>query len=118
MVCYDLRFPVWSRNRDEYDLLCYVASWPERRISAWEKLLQARAIENQSYVAAANRVGTDGDGVAHVGSSCLVDPMGENIWDPGEQAGVGTHVLSAETLRKLRRQLPFLRDADDFTLHP
>ena len=80
-ICYDLRFPVWSRNKkQEYDLLLYVANWPEVRTAAWEKLLYARAIENQCYVAAVNRIGVDGEGVNCIGNSMFIDPKGELIW--------------------------------------
>src|SRR5688500_3272116 len=77
MICYDLRFPVWVRNVEDYDLLLFVANWPERRINHWRKLLQARAIENQCFVIGVNRVGLDGNDINHTGNSMAIDPMGE-----------------------------------------
>ena len=80
-ICYDLRFPVWARNTDNYDLLYYVANWPERRVKHWQQLLIARAIENQSYVVGVNRVGNDGNGIEHSGHSAVIDAMGERLTD-------------------------------------
>lgn len=85
LICYDLRFPVWSRNRHDqdkgfdYDVLLYVANWPESRSHAWRVLLMARAIENLSYVVGLNRIGEDGNGISHSGDSAVVDPEGENL---------------------------------------
>jgi predicted amidohydrolase len=118
-VCYDLRFPVWARNRhkDPYDLLLYVANWPERRSAAWNTLLPARAIENQCYVAGVNRVGQDGKGNSYSGDSALYDAMGNILWkaDYGKEA-ICTIVLSANDLARTREALPFLRDGDDFMI--
>ncbi|MCK6690769.1 MAG: amidohydrolase [Thermoanaerobaculia bacterium] len=121
LVCYDLRFPVWSRNRpaDEagnYDLLLYVANWPDRRGHHWRTLLPARAIENQCYVAAVNIVGKDGNGYEYSGDSALVDFSGRKICQISGQEGVLTAKLSLEELQQFRRQLPFLEDADTFQL--
>ncbi len=117
LVCYDLRFPVWSRNVEEYDLLLYVANWPERRQSAWQALLKARAIENMCYTAGLNRVGEDGNGVSHSGRSVVHDPLGEVILDfkPFEE-GVQTVKLDKERLQKVRNKLGFLKDRDQFEL--
>jgi predicted amidohydrolase len=124
-ICYDLRFPVWSRQQKggaegnpapEYDLLVYVANWPDRRIHAWKTLLPARAIENQCYVAAVNRVGDDGHGIAHSGWSMIVDPMGEILASEQGRPAVITCALKQEKLRETREKLPFWKDADDFLI--
>ncbi len=115
LICYDLRFPVWSRNneRKKYDVLVYVANWPMRRAFAWKHLLIARAIENQSYVIGANRIGTDGDGVEQAGDSAIISPMGEKISKTkSRQKAVETVTLSAKKLMEIRKVLPFLMDAD------
>lgn len=115
-VCYDLRFPVWARNRgDEYDVLLYVANWPERRQLAWETLLQARAIENLSYCIGVNRVGEDGNGIAYKGGSSVFGPLGEKLWQ-GYEAGAHTVSIDKETVTQARAQLPFLNDADSFMI--
>lgn len=114
-VCYDLRFPVWLRNRgDEYDVLIIVANWPARRRLAWKTLLQARAIENQCYTIGVNRIGEDGHGINHAGDSSIFDPIGTLIWQQADTAAVHTVVLQKETLEQVRTNLPFLQDADDF----
>lgn len=115
-ICYDLRFPVWARNQDSYDLLINVANWPARRIYAWNQLLIARAIENQSYVVGVNRTGMDGHDIPHPGVSCVVGPMGELIWQAGEEIVVKAVELSADYLLETREKLPFLRDRDNFEL--
>ena len=115
-ICYDLRFPVWSRNKkQEYDLLLYVANWPEVRTAAWEKLLYARAIENQCYVAAVNRIGVDGEGVNCIGNSMFIDPKGELIWkaaDAKEESS--TTEIYLDELNDFRKKFPVGMDADDF----
>lgn len=120
LICYDLRFPVWSRrNRNfDYDLLIYVANWPERRNHAWKQLLIARAIENQSYVAAVNRVGNDGNQVFHSGDSGVIDFKGVLMTNlqPGKE-GTETVKLHKEELELFRDQFAFGADADDFTIH-
>lgn len=120
LVCYDLRFPVWSRRSPEfdYDLLVYVANWPARRSFAWQSLLVARAIENQCFVAGVNRVGRDGAGVAHEGGSALHDCLGASLAAPGGSAGVATVALDLATLREFRRAFPAHLDADRFTIDP
>lgn len=117
MICYDLRFPVWSRNQEQYDLLIYVANWPEVRINAWEKLLYARAIENQSYVAAANRIGIDGVGVNCSGSSMLIDPKGDLIYKAQDQMEMtNTSSISLSELHDFRKKFPVAMDADKFNV--
>jgi omega-amidase len=119
LVCYDLRFPVWSRRTktEDYDLLLYVANWPERRIHAWRQLLIARAIENQSYVAGVNRIGNDGHEIYHSGYSTVIDFKGESLINsnPGE-AFIDTVLLSKESLLNFRKHFPFANDADEFEL--
>ncbi|MCS6818374.1 MAG: amidohydrolase [Chitinophagales bacterium] len=115
IICYDLRFPVWCRNVEHYDILLAVANWPERRISAWHKLLPARAIENQCYVVAVNRVGEDGNGIMHCGGSSVYDPLGEKVYyAPDYKESVQTISLSSATLKEIRLKFPFLKDADNF----
>jgi len=116
MVCYDLRFPAWSRNRDSYDLLLYVANWPERRHHAWETLLRARAIENLSYVAGVNRTGKDGNDIPYKGGSSIIDYLGETLVDLGNRTGTATTVLDLDQLGAFRDRFAFHKDADNFTL--
>jgi len=116
-VCYDLRFPVWARNAgDAYDVLLYVANWPQQRSLAWKTLLQARAIENQCYVVGVNRVGTDAKGNSYSGDSSVFDPLGEPLWQHAHTQAVHTITLDSDTLQQVRDKLPFLRDADKFIL--
>ena len=127
-VCYDLRFPVWARQglqkdqekggRPEYDLLVYVANWPERRSHAWKTLLCARAIENQCYVIGVNRVGNDGNNIYHSGNSLIIDPMGVVLYHMVDQEDVFTISLEKEKLDEIRTRFPFLQDGDDFTIFP
>ncbi|MBR9921003.1 MAG: amidohydrolase [Bacteroidetes bacterium] len=115
LICYDLRFPVWSRNTDPYyDLLVYVANWPSARVSAWTKLLQARAIENQAYVAGVNRTGSDGNGIEYPGKSCLIDFQGNPLFEAGDTESIETSVLSLEKLKAYRSRYPFLESSDSF----
>ena len=118
-VCYDLRFPVFSRNtlKDRYDVLIYVANWPAARSSAWRSLLTARAHENQCYVVGVNRVGTDGKGIEYDGSSLVVSPKGEILcsFDSGEEA-IETVALSKTALDDFRDKFRPLNDADEFEL--
>ncbi|MCC5917997.1 MAG: amidohydrolase [Cryomorphaceae bacterium] len=116
-VCYDLRFPVWSRNDLNYDLAIYPANWPERRDYPWKTLLRARAIENQCYVVGVNRVGDDGNGVAHNGCSAIIDPLGADLHaaEPNMEQWIYANLESA-TLEKIRKSFPFLSDRDDFRL--
>ncbi len=117
LVCYDLRFPVWSRNRKEYNLLLYVANWPERRSYAWKQLLIARAIENQSYVAAVNRIGNDGNQVSHSGDSAIIDPLGEVTFTQAHEPFIQTFTLSHAHLTEVRDKFRFLDDGDEFEVH-
>ncbi len=117
LICYDLRFPVWSRNTSNYDLLIYVASWPERRISAWDALLKARAIENMCYTIGVNRVGVDGNGHQYTGHSAIYDVLGECISiEKNETEFIETYTLDRSHLESNRRHLQFLNDRDDFNL--
>jgi len=116
-VCYDLRFPVWLRNKNAaYDILLLVASWPDKRSSHWKALIPARAIENQSYVIAVNRVGHDGNQIYHSGHSMCIDPNGNTVYYKPEDEDLYTFSINYEELVKIRRQYPFLKDADDFTI--
>ena len=116
LVCYDLRFPVWSRNRGDYDLLIYVANWPARRSLAWKTLLRARAIENVCYAVGVNRIGRDGNGAAYAGDSAAVDFLGQTL--AGDRGGdfAETAVLDREQLRAYRESFPVHLDADEFAL--
>lgn len=122
-VCYDLRFPVWARQQTqnglpEYDLLIYVANWPEKRSHAWKTLLCARAIENQCYVVGVNRVGNDGNNIYHSGNSLVIDPLGQVLYHMADEEDVNTITLSKEKLAEVRTRFPFLNDADNFTIIP
>ncbi|WP_455812175.1 amidohydrolase [Pseudomonas graminis] len=115
-VCYDLRFPVFSRNQNDYDLALYVANWPAPRALHWQTLLQARAIENQAYIAGCNRVGTDGNGHQYSGDSRIFSPQGEilALGEPHQAARLDA-TLSLENLREYREKFPAWRDADSFS---
>ena len=116
-VCYDLRFPVWARNKGaEYDVLLYVANWPQQRSMAWKTLLQARAIENMSYVVGVNRVGSDPKGNIYSGDSSVFGPLGETIWQHSNSAATHTITLDREVLDQAKNNFPFLNDADPFIL--
>lgn len=116
-ICYDIRFPVWSRNRNEYDLLIYAANWPESRREVWKTLLKARAIENQCYVAGVNRIGTDGEGIKYCGDSIIVDPRGEIIVSAvtNQECSVSAELSIAE-LSDFRKEFPVAEDADSFSI--
>jgi len=116
-ICYDLRFPVWCRNRNDYDLMLCVANWPAPRRHNWRVLLQARAVENQAYVVGVNRVGQDGKGLEYAGDSMVVSHRGEIMVDsePGESY-IGKATLDLESLQTFRENFPAWADADDFTL--
>lgn len=116
-ICYDLRFPVWLRNRGDYDAIFLVANWPAARREVWMKLLMARAIENQCYVAAVNRTGTDGNGLEYKGESLVVDPRGNVIHMASENdEEVITVSLDVESLQKFRQKFPVWLDSDDFEI--
>jgi len=117
IICYDLRFPVWLRNKDTaYDLMLVVANWPEKRSLHWRTLIPARAVENQCYIIAVNRVGHDGNEVYHSGDSMCIDPNGNVVYYKRDEEDVYTFTINPEELIKVRRQLPFLADADDFEI--
>ena len=116
LICYDLRFPVWSRDAEHTDLLFYLASWPAARRMAWNRLLPARAIENLCYVAAVNRTGTDQQGYPYSGDSQVLDFMGESLLQAGDQAGVSYALLSAGKLARFKQRFPAYLDADNFSL--
>ncbi|WP_276379785.1 amidohydrolase [Flavobacterium sp. H4147] len=115
-VCYDLRFPVFVRNVENYDLLLYVANWPKVRTNAWDALLKARAIENLSYVAGVNRVGLDTHDYEHTGHSQVVDFLGNYILEPQETEGVFVVDLDRNEMLETRKKLDFLSDKDDFEI--
>lgn len=115
-ICYDLRVPAWCRNRGDYDLMLLVANWPSRRVRHWSALLEARAIENQSWVLGLNRVGKDGKGVQYPGRSVVHDPMGDCIVDLGGTEGCRLVELDLDAVARIRAQFPFQADADPFEL--
>lgn len=117
MICYDLRFPVWSRNREEYDLLLYVASWPQVRDYAWKTLLPARAIENKCFVIGVNRIGKDGNNVAHSGDSVAYNALGQALSNiPPNEETVQVISFNHEALQNIRLKFPFLQDKDKFNI--
>jgi omega-amidase len=118
LVCYDLRFPVFSRRRSEldYDVLLYVANWPAVRVYPWRQLLKARAIENQAFVLGVNRIGADGSGVEHSGDSAAIDFLGQPLAELGSAPSVTTVELDGTALQAFRKKFPAHLDADRFTL--
>jgi len=117
LICYDLRFPVWSRNDVNYDLLLYIANWPAPRSDAWQSLLKARAIENMSYVAGVNRIGTDGNGHVYAGHSAIYDALGKQLSiSDNTRAFSETMNLSTNNLQQQRQHFGFLKDRDTFIL--
>lgn len=124
LVCYDLRFPIWARHSKqpydnaalEYDVLVYVANWPERRSHMWRTLLQARAIENQAFCIGVNRVGNDGNGIYHSGDSMVVNPLGEVLYHKAHDEDIFTITLQKEELETIREKMPFWKDADPFLI--
>jgi predicted amidohydrolase len=125
LICYDLRFPVWSRNiatkkgrnySAEYDLLIYVANWPSVRSFTWQQLLIARALENQCFVAGVNRIGKDGSGMDHAGSTIVLDPLGKSLYSAGKKAAIETTELDYSSLKNLRYKFPVLMDGDGFEI--
>lgn len=117
LICYDLRFPVFSRNTENYDLLIYVANWPKVRVNAWDILLKARAVENMCYTIGVNRVGTDGNKHEYNGHSQVIDYLGNYVLKPQETEGVFIVALNKEKLNETREKLAFLNDKDEFTLN-
>jgi predicted amidohydrolase len=115
-ICYDLRFPVWSRNVNGYDLLINVANWPAARSEVWKTLLKARAIENQCYVVAVNRIGTDGNKIDHSGNSLVIDPKGIKIFKAHHREMIETVTLDYHQLHHFRNKFNTLKDGDSFNL--
>lgn len=118
LICYDLRFPVWSRNQNDYDMLIYVANWPQARRQVWKNLLIARALENQVYVAGVNRVGIDGRKIKYSGDSLIIDPKGNIISELKVfNESTQTVSLSISDLNTFRKKFPVYLDADDFQIN-
>lgn len=115
-VCYDLRFPAFSRNHENYDLLLYIANWPKLRTNAWDILLKARAVENMCYVVGVNRIGFDENNHEYVGHSQVVDELGNQILDAEENLGVFITELDKNKMLETRNKLNFLNDKDDFEI--
>jgi predicted amidohydrolase len=117
-ICYDLRFPIWARQtkgtESEYDVLLYVANWPEKRNHAWKTLLTARAIENQCVTIGVNRVGLDGNNITHSGDSLIIGPLGEVLYHCAYEEDIFTITLQKEEISNARSQFPFWKDADFF----
>lgn len=117
LICYDLRFPVWARNTEDYDLLLYVANWPETRIHAWDILLQARAIENMAYCVGVNRTGKDGNDYRYNGHTCAFDCLGKSLFNHTREIEFTEVIkLDKEHLEETRGKLKFLQDRDKFNL--
>lgn len=118
MICYDLRFPVWSRNQDgAYDLLIYIANWPDTRSGHWKSLIPARAIENQAFVIGVNRIGHDGNEQYYAGNSMCISPLGNVVYFKPEYEDLYTFTIFPKDLEEAKSQYPFLKDSDAFTLH-
>ena len=116
-VCYDLRFPAFSRNRGDYDIMLFIANWPSARREQWLTLLKARAIENQSYVVAVNRIGKDGNKVNYAGDSCVIDFRGQVLLEMGDTDSISQIELALSALRDYRQAFPAYLDADEFDIH-
>ncbi|MBN2891837.1 MAG: amidohydrolase [Bacteroidales bacterium] len=117
LVCYDLRFPVWARNTENYHILVYVANWPTSRIEQWKSLLIARAIENQAYTIGVNRIGEDGNGFVYPGKSLIISPKGEIMYEAKElEEDIYTAELDFEYLQNIRSKFPVLEDMDEFEI--
>lgn len=116
LICYDLRFPVFARNKEDYDVLIYVANWPKSRIQAWDILLKARSVENLCYTIGVNRVGFDDNNFEYNGHSQVVDFLGNSVLEPQETEGVFIVELNKEKLLETRNKLGFLNDRDSFEL--
>ena len=121
LICYDLRFPVWARQQtnnanDMYDVLLYVANWPERRSYAWKSLLVARAIENQCFVIAVHRIGKDGNDINHSGDSMIINPLGEIIYCNSNEESIFTYTINKVEIEEIRNRFPFYIDADGFNI--
>lgn len=121
LICYDLRFPVWARQQttikeELYDVLIYVANWPEKRSHAWKHLLIARAIENQCYVIGVNRVGADGNNVQYAGDSMIINPLGEIVYQKNNEEDIFTYTIDKAEIDKMRDQFPFYKGSDEFNI--
>lgn len=117
LICYDLRFPVWARNIEDYDLLIYIASWPQKRIAAWDALLKARAIENMSYTVGVNRIGSDGNNYGYVGHSIIYNTLGAPLTkEMNESECIISAMLYKNEQNSIREKLGFLNDRDTFKL--
>lgn len=117
VICYDLRFPVWLRNHSEmYDLILVLANWPEKRAKHWNTLIPARAIENQSYIIALNRVGHDGNEIYYCGDTTCLTPDGKVVYYKRDEEDLYTFTIYKDEVEKTRNEMPFLKDADDFNL--
>ena len=116
-VCYDLRFPAFARNKENYDVLIYVANWPQTRINAWNILLKARAVENMCYVIGVNRIGIDGNNQIYSGDSQVIDYLGNTIVEPQPTEGIFYADLDKDKMLATRNQLQFLNDMDSFTIN-
>ena len=117
LICYDLRFPVWARNAENYDLLLFMANWPVKRIKAWDTLLKARSIENMSYTIGVNRTGTDANQYQYSGNSLIVDYLGEELSSlPKNKAGIVSATICKKSQNALREKLGFLNDMDSFSI--
>ncbi len=116
LICYDLRFPVFSRNDIDYDLLIYLANWPEKRIDAWKSLLKARAIENQCYTVGVNRIGMDGSGVLFNGNSLAFNAFGNELIKPTTSSQIFNIKIQKRHIKSIREKINFLNDRDNFEL--
>ena len=117
LICYDLRFPVWGRNTENYDLLIYIANWPVARVNAWDTLLKARAIENMSYVVGVNRTGKDANNYEYTGNSVLIDYLGNALSSlEKNEPGIVTATFVKSNQDKIRKKLGFLTDKDSFKI--
>ncbi len=116
LICYDLRFPVTSRNTSNYDVIICIANWPKARIEAWDALLKARAIENLCYVVGVNRVGSDANNLEYSGHSCVYNPLGKALMEVLEIADIQTTTIQKQKLKAVRASFPFLNDRDLFTI--
>lgn len=116
LICYDLRFPVWARNTDDYDVLIYIANWPRSRTMAWQTLLRARAIENMTYCVGVNRVGFDGNGHEYIGHSAVYDVLGKQVSSSAFDEFIETVILEKKAIVDNRNQFHFLDDRDSFQL--
>jgi predicted amidohydrolase len=118
LICYDLRFSVWARNVENYDLLLFIANWPVKRIKAWDTLLKARSIENMSYTIGVNRIGIDANNYSYSGNSLIVDYLGEEVSSLAKnEVGIVRASLSKKNLNNIREKLGFLNDMDSFSIH-